>query len=430
MKIPFDKKYLKVSLYVVFTLGAAYALIMLINALVYSFVNVSEVAQWLGGFIGKLFSVLAPLIIGLIAAYILDPVVTFFQTYFDTLYQNRLEGYFEKYRLPVRHKPRSSKKIARSVYKRRTAGVVITYLLFVFILALLFLILFMRLGGGNWASFIADLSASAKKTADDFGQIYSKFTQYLKEWGVWDYVSKYFNQAFESLSEFLQGMLSGVISGITNAGSTIMSYFLGFVIAFYFLKDKEEHLARANDVMDTFIPKKWNRSLRHFLGDIHAVFSGYIHGQVTDAMIMATLVSLLLIVLGVDFAPIIGIFSGLANLIPYFGAFIAFIISVTVTLLSGHPVRALYVAIGIIILQQLDGMVIQPRVVGRQVEMSPLMVLLSLAVAGTLFGLVGMLLAVPVCAIIKMLLARMLARKKQRNEERASLQNDAGGSSL
>jgi predicted PurR-regulated permease PerM len=121
---------------------------------------------------------------------------------------------------------------------------------------------------------------------------------------------------------------------------------------------------------------------------------------------------------GVNFAVLIGMFSGLANLIPYFGAFVGFILSVFVALLSGDVTQAVYAGIIVIVLQQIDGIFIQPKIVGEKVELSPVLVLLSLSVFGSMFGLPGMIFAVPLCAIFKIFLTRFMTRYKKSKLEK------------
>lgn len=133
----------------------------------------------------------------------------------------------------------------------------------------------------------------------------------------------------------------------------------------------------------------------------------------TDAAIMATLISVSFSVAGIPYPVIIGVISGFSNLIPYVGAIVAFILSVTMGLLSGTPMKALYAAIIVILLQQLDTVYIVPKVVGRSVKLHPVLVLLSIYVFGSIWGLWGMVFAVPVTAVIKLLLTRLYVSKKK-----------------
>ena len=144
-----------------------------------------------------------------------------------------------------------------------------------------------------------------------------------------------------------------------------------------------------------------------------STFSGYITGQMTDALIMAILISISFTIAKIPYAIMIGILSGFSNLIPYVGAVIAFLLSVAMGLLSGEPIRALYAIIIVLILQQVDIILIVPKVVGKSVELHPAFVIISLAVFGGLFGIFGMIVAVPCGALIKTFAIRIYERKKQ-----------------
>ena len=142
--------------------------------------------------------------------------------------------------------------------------------------------------------------------------------------------------------------------------------------------------------------------------DVDHILAGYIRGEVIDAIIIVILTSGALLVIQLDFAIIIGIISGIFNLIPYFGPIVGFVLAIIIGLLDTNPMKALYGAIAILIIQQIDGWFIVPKVVGDCVKLHPILVLLAILIGGNLFGLIGMLIAVPVAAFIRLLLIRML----------------------
>ncbi len=127
-----------------------------------------------------------------------------------------------------------------------------------------------------------------------------------------------------------------------------------------------------------------------------------------DAAIYGLLVSITLSILGMPYAFFIGFVSGFCNLIPYVGAFVAFTLSITIGLFSGNPMLAVYAAVAIFVLQQIDSIYIYPKCVSSNIDISPLLVILALTVGGSLFGVVGMLFAVPVTSLIKLLLGQFI----------------------
>ena len=129
---------------------------------------------------------------------------------------------------------------------------------------------------------------------------------------------------------------------------------------------------------------------------------------------MSSLVSVSFLIIGIDYPLIIGIVSGFSNLIPYIGAIAAFFLGVGVAFISGEPAKALYAAAAIILLQQLDSAVIVPKLVGNKVKLHPVLVILSLSVFGSVFGIWGMVFAVPVTALIKIVFSRIYKAKRNR----------------
>ena len=188
---------------------------------------------------------------------------------------------------------------------------------------------------------------------------------------------------------------------------------IGLTAAFYFLVEKERILYYGRDIIKTFLPK-YSEGILDSLSEANRIFSGYIGGQLTDAIVMATLISLAFLIIGIDYPFIIGVISGFSNLIPYVGAIVAFFLAVSVALLGGSPIKAMYAAIVILLLQQLDSAVIVPKIVGNKVELHPVLVILSLSVFGSIFGIWGMVFAVPVTAIIKIILYRIYRKQKNR----------------
>ena len=127
----------------------------------------------------------------------------------------------------------------------------------------------------------------------------------------------------------------------------------------------------------------------------------------------------------VKYAVMLGLFIGLFNLIPYFGAIIAVAISVILTILTGGLSKAIEMTIVVIILQQIDANFINPKIVGESLEISPLLVIFSVTIGGAYFGILGMFLAVPVAAVIKVLITDLVDYKYKKREELNKLTNQS-----
>ena len=141
-----------------------------------------------------------------------------------------------------------------------------------------------------------------------------------------------------------------------------------------------------------------------------------------DAIIVGILVTIAMSIMGIKYAPLLGFFIGLFNIIPYVGAIIAVSVSALITLITGGLTQAIWMLIVVVILQQIDANIINPKIVGQSLEVSPLLVLLAVTVGGAYFGMLGIFLAVPVAAIIKIItedyVNYKLAKKQlQKNKE-------------
>ena len=149
----------------------------------------------------------------------------------------------------------------------------------------------------------------------------------------------------------------------------------------------------------------------------NTVFFKFLTSQVLDAILVGILVSIAMSILGVKYSVLLGFMIGLFNLIPYFGAIVAVIIAVLITILTGGFGKALLMAIVVIILQQIDANIINPKIVGDSLEISQLLVIFAVTIGGAYFGILGMFLAVPVVAILKLIIDDFIDEKNSQKKK-------------
>jgi len=193
-------------------------------------------------------------------------------------------------------------------------------------------------------------------------------------------------------------LVNMAISGTINLLGQFFSLLLAPVLAFYLLRD----FSRFKENFFSFMPHRWQNEAVILAGEINKVLVSYIRGYLLVSLVVGVLTGLAMFLLGVDFALILGLFAGLTEMIPYFGPFIGLLPAVSLALLESKWL-ALKVVIAFLVIQQLEGNIISPRLLGHRVGLHPLAVILALMVAGELFGLPGMLLAVPAAAILRIL---------------------------
>ena len=165
-----------------------------------------------------------------------------------------------------------------------------------------------------------------------------------------------------------------------------------------------------NRTLEIFIPSR-KESINHLLHEIDFVLSRFIRGIAIDACIVAILSSIALSILGLKFAVFVGVFAGICNVIPYFGPILGMIPAFLIGALTDGPMTGVLAVILLLVIQQIDGNLIYPKVVGESTGLHPLFVLLAVTVGGGISGLYGMVLAVPVAGVLKILFNKWVSRK-------------------
>jgi predicted PurR-regulated permease PerM len=196
----------------------------------------------------------------------------------------------------------------------------------------------------------------------------------------------------------------------------VISFFIVFFVGLYLMLDKE----KISDQVDRFAKAVLNKTLyngSHWaILTIDEIFYKYFTGKILTSMLIGFLFYLGLLVIGVEYAPLFGVIVAITNVIPYFGPIIGAVPAVIITFID-EPVKALWVGIWILVVQQFDGNVLAPNVLGKIVELNPFWVLFSVIVGGSLFGIPGMFVAIPMFAVIKVFFEEGLTRWEYKKEQ-------------
>ncbi len=330
----------------------------------------------------KLVDVLSPLIYGFMIAYLLLPFLRFCE------------------RKILRFKP-------DSVWERKWKRPISVFLSMIYLLVIvsIFVGLIVPQVGRSFMeleSQITNYITTAQNLVD----------QIIREFPL-------FNGQYENLSEFLdvneistdlKSLISGFYNYLEMAANYIISYagkfvievknaLIGVIVAIYFLLAKERLVAKAKKLLAALL----NR--RHYLNFISLIrftdktFGGFIIGKLIDSVIIGLLTFVVMSIIQMPFTPLISVIIGITNIIPFFGPFIGAIPSAFIIFIA-EPSMTLWFILMILIIQQLDGNIIGPKILGESTGMSSLAVLISITVAGGLFGMTGMILGVPAAAVI------------------------------
>ena len=325
-------------------------------------------------FIGRVIGAAFPLILGCGIAYVINILMNFYERH-----------YF----------PKSEKKAA--VKSRRPVCMIAAALTLVAIIALVIGLILPQLS--SCITLIVEKAPSAIKTftisvskLDFLPESVVKFILSI------DWRSK-IDQIPELLTSGIGNVMGVVISTVTSVFSGVVTAFLGIIFAFYLLISKDKLGAQFNRLLNRYVKQKTRTKVNYTVSVIDDCFHRYIVGQCTEAVILGTLCMIGMFILRLPYAPMIGALIAFTALIPIAGAYIGAVVGAFLILMDS-PIKALIFLIFLIVLQQIEGNLIYPRVVGSSLGLPSIWVLAAITVGGGIMGIGGMLLGVPIAAVI------------------------------
>ena len=334
--------------------------------------------------IDLVIAILMPVIYGLLISYVLWPLVRIFET--------KLFGKILK-KMKVTPTAKGKKAI-------RLTCVLATLFLFLFAIYLLLALLIPQV-----ANSIASIVENFPRYIDNIQEWISSTLKNNPDMEntVNNLISTYSEKAEEWLSQDLMPQMNSIIrelsSGLVGFITFIKNVILGIIVSIYMLYGKENLIANAKKgVYALFSTRRANQIIKD-CQYIDATFGKYIIGMMLDSLNIAVWCYVGLLILQMPYAILISVVVGVTNFIPFFGPYLGAIPS-AVLIFMVNPIQALYFFIFIFVLQQIDGNFIAPRILGDSTGMSSLMVLVAIMVGGGLFGIPGMLIGVPVCAVL------------------------------
>lgn len=223
------------------------------------------------------------------------------------------------------------------------------------------------------------------------------------------------NAYLGKLDQVLEGTLPQIWRITSSAISGLAELVISLVLSIYVMSGKEKLLDQCKRVLQTYCPDKTCRKIKNVFSTINVVFDNYVVGQLTEALILGSLCFIGMIVLRIDYAGLISIIIAVTALVPIWGAYIGGGVAVLL-LLFVEPKQALVFLVFLVILQQVENSAIYPRVVGNKIGLSGLWVLLGITVGGGMFGIVGMLIGVPVTTVLYIFLKNDVLRREHRME--------------
>lgn len=309
-----------------------------------------------------------------------------------------------------------SKKIepilAKSKYKfiqKRIRGISIftVYMLSLFILYIIIRAIVPAL----YRNFL-DLYYNIPRYVDE---ILTRFSEWQNENGIvlFELNEKNISAAINKLLNKINiTEFSKYAKGVINVTSGVINVFIGIIISIYMLIDKDKIKNSIKRVLNIFVKKDMLDGIIRTVRRTNNVFSKYFFCLIIDAVIMSILSTIVLSLLKVKYAMILGCVIGLFNLIPYFGAIFAISITIIVTLITGGAFQAIWVALFLIVIQQVDANFIGPKIMGEVLDASPLLIIFAITLSGGIFGVFGMIVSVPLFIVIKMIITDFINEKE------------------
>lgn len=191
------------------------------------------------------------------------------------------------------------------------------------------------------------------------------------------------------------------VKGAVNAVTGIIKVFLIFIFSIYILLEKDGIMKLVRKLEKALFEEKTCNKLERYIHSTNEIFFKFLSSQFIDAIIVAILMVIIMSILKVKYAALLGVMIGLFNMIPYFGAIIATVIAILITIVTGGLSQAIWMGISVIIVQQIDANIINPKILGNSLELSKIVIILAVTLGQAYFGIWGMFLAVPVVAVFK-----------------------------
>lgn len=210
--------------------------------------------------------------------------------------------------------------------------------------------------------------------------------------------------------------MSSAVTAVGSIASSFVDFFVALVFSIYILSNKEKLKAQALRLIHVWLPKRFGNILVHVSSVCGETFRLFIAGQATEAIILGSLCTIGMLILGLPYAPMIGSLVGVTALIPVVGAYIGAIVGVFM-ILTVNPFKALIFLIFLLILQQVEGNLIYPRVVGAKIHLPAMWVLAAITVGGNLAGPIGMLFGVPAASSAYALLREATEKREHKITE-------------
>jgi len=309
------------------------------------------------------------------------------------------------------HLLKPSKSISQNKGLKRIVSTAVVYVAILIVFTILLVSFIPRTGSeirnlaDNLTKYVDNLNVFIDKFYSNYDNVFSSTPELLKT------IEGVIESNTQKLQESISNGISNMISGISGFLSKALTLILIPIITFYLLIDKNYFIKKVKE----YIPLKYKDDILTLAHQINDVMNQFIKGRLLMALFVGTMTAIFLLIMNIDFAIVIGMITAIADIIPYIGPFLGFLPAVVLAFLSS-PIKALWVAVFFVVIQWVENNILAPKVLGQSIGLHPLTVLLALIIGGGIFGVLGMILAVPVTAIL-MIIFRFIKMKYKESRE-------------
>ena len=332
----------------------------------------------------RVCNILMPIIMGIVIAYLLNPVVEFYERHLD----RSLGKFIEK---------KTKKKVSM-----RGLSIFISVIIVLAVIALLIMMVVPQIYTNisnlvyslpeqiqNLVGKLMELAKNNEKVRNAINGFYDNFMNYITNW----------------IKSDMLGQVSVVIDGIMGIFGTAVNCLVAFIVAIYVLLSKETFRRQIKKVINAFFNERQTNVIVSVVKESDKIFGGFISGKIIDSFIIGVICFVCCLILRMPYVALVSVIVGVTNLIPFFGPYIGAIPSAVLILLDS-PSKGIVFIIFIAILHQVDGNIIGPKILGQSTGLSPFWVVFAIFLGNGLFGIVGLFIGVPLWAVVYYLIKR------------------------
>lgn len=348
--------------------------------------------------VGKMIGILQPITIGLVIAYLMTPIVNFEERHLLPLALKKMKD------------PEKAKKLVRVV---SVLGALIFFVLIIGVLLLMVIPeLYKSINGmigtlpkqvNDFMDWLNEYVSSDSDISSYLEVGLTKATEFFENWAKTDFLPQ------------TKNIMVGVTTGVINAVKVLFNVLVGIIISIYVLMSKEEFIGQSKKLVYALLPGKSANAVIHTVHKSNEIFGGFISGKLLDSLIIGILCFICLYFMNMPYAVLVSVIVGVTNIIPFFGPYLGAIPSAILIMLAS-PIQGVYFIIFILILQQFDGNILGPAILGESTGLSSFWVVFAILVGGGIFGILGMIIGVPTFAVIFYVFRRTvnhILRKKE-----------------